>query len=198
MDPKEVELSMYESPHADRYSPCHAMAVIAATIGVSSLGKKARDNYLNKLKDASNKKGGKKTDLLARAAATLIIPRAVLAPHAAVRFTPEHNTTFSPAADAHYDIVLRDRNALATAILNAIADETIEIGLLNKTAYTVQAGIALAQCIHRFGDLNAQRPPSAWQASQSLEPQEQLTRLRFAAGDQGFIGRPECHISNGA
>ena len=158
------EVSVYATKTVDPLDFCHALGVIAEGI----IQKDFQPSTARRAKECTR--------------GTFLIPASTLPSTARLQFTPKHNTNFFPADVLHYDLWTRDFRQLAECILDGIHTRAIHWTWLGKDgSYQVQAAIAYAYCLSRFGELNEQTPPAQWRNGRDLTGGAQIEILRHLA-----------------
>ena len=184
-----VELSTFEVETVDRFSAGHALGVIAATINQSAYSATKRNEYDAKLERAIADGDTKVTDdVVTRKEATFIVRFSDMNGCVAT-FTPLNNLEFTPADDRHFDVQVTDRAAFAKAFVDALRRGRMVHSFLDKKDVRAVAVLALADCVRRLR-AGARLPWTTWFPGASLDAREQEARLRYVAGDRGFVARP--------
>ncbi|GIW96034.1 MAG: hypothetical protein KatS3mg110_4075 [Pirellulaceae bacterium] len=164
LDPHQ-ENSVYGSTTSDPFDPCHALAVIASSIG--------QHNFVQHRKISPNN----------CARCTLILPADELRPYCRWRFTPNANTHFSPADFLHYDLSVTDVQGFAAWLFESLRARRVRWVALSKEndSFILMARLVYSWCVGRYGQLGPDALTTERGAAKKLSPQEQIEVLRFLA-----------------
>jgi hypothetical protein len=169
IEDSNIGMSVYSTATDDPLDPEHATAVIAATIMQKEIKKKS-------------KRG--------RTCCTILFPAAVINKFFEKTHTPYNNKYFSPADKQHYDIKTDDPSEFASWILGKLKDRLIQyVELSNEDGtYKLQARIAYAMCLAKYGNLVEENPPRSWQNGEDLGASDQISILQYLADPKELLG----------
>lgn len=177
-------MSVYSVRSSSRFDLGHAMGVVASTIGSDDYKQRKREQYdakLSAVKSPHTTRSAVSDDAGAKVA-TFIIPASLVVP-STMTYTPANNLAFGPASTRHFDVRVKDPANLAVSLLEGIRSGEVVYTFLTKPHYRSQAAIVLSWCIEQDPSLRG------WKDGGSLSAHEQQERLRYLAGDQGFLSR---------
>jgi len=187
----ESTWSVFALKQRHRHDEGHALGLLAAMIANSDFDAEARERYrakVNRWADAKTHNRQAKADDLSELIRfnppmTIVLPCSLFDEDFKFNHSPDNNLAFFPADELHYDISGVTVECFTAPISNAILQDAAIITVLTREDFRTQAAIALSSCLRKYA---ACVIPARTPKPHTLNPAEQMERLRTIAGDFGW------------